>query len=161
MGTAMAQWLRCYATNRKVAGSIPSRVIGEFVIDLKSFGSHYGPGVDSVSISDECQKRFPPSWRDWGKQRKVAFWVTDVPAKLRTGYCPNTSQKLRHWWSVRVGCLLRRVLWPTVAKLGHTIDAWLPTYDFLSYTTVMCTVLLPQGVNPVAGKYVISYLFLL
>ena len=27
-GTAVAQWLRCCATNRKVAGSIPSCVIG-------------------------------------------------------------------------------------------------------------------------------------
>jgi hypothetical protein len=30
MGTAVAQWLRCYATNRKVAGSIPDGVIGIF-----------------------------------------------------------------------------------------------------------------------------------
>jgi len=29
-GTAVAQWLRCCATNRKVAGSIPSGVIGHF-----------------------------------------------------------------------------------------------------------------------------------
>jgi len=30
LGTAVAQWLRCYATNRKVAGSIPVGVIGIF-----------------------------------------------------------------------------------------------------------------------------------
>ena len=30
MGTAVAQWLRCYATNRKVAVSIPDGVIGIF-----------------------------------------------------------------------------------------------------------------------------------
>ena len=35
-GTAVAQWLRCYATIRKVAGSIPAGVIG-FFIDIKSF----------------------------------------------------------------------------------------------------------------------------
>jgi len=29
-GTAVAQWLRCSATNRKVAGSIPDGVIGIF-----------------------------------------------------------------------------------------------------------------------------------
>ena len=29
-GTAVAQWLRCYATNHKVAGSIPDGVIGIF-----------------------------------------------------------------------------------------------------------------------------------
>ena len=34
--TAVAQWLRCCATNRKVAGSIPAGVIG-FFIDIKSF----------------------------------------------------------------------------------------------------------------------------
>ena len=30
LGTAVAQWLRCCATNRKVAGSIPAGVIGIF-----------------------------------------------------------------------------------------------------------------------------------
>ena len=29
-GTAVAQWLMCFATNRKVAGSIPDGVIGIF-----------------------------------------------------------------------------------------------------------------------------------
>ena len=31
MGTAVAQWLRCCATNQKVAGSIPAGVIGFFI----------------------------------------------------------------------------------------------------------------------------------
>jgi len=35
-GTAVAQWLRCCVTNRKVAGSIPAGVSG-FFIDIKSF----------------------------------------------------------------------------------------------------------------------------
>ena len=30
LGTVVAQWLRCCATNRKVAGSIPAGVIGIF-----------------------------------------------------------------------------------------------------------------------------------
>ena len=47
-GTAVAQWLRYCATNRKVAGSIAAGVSG-FFIDIKSFRSHYGPGVDSAS----------------------------------------------------------------------------------------------------------------
>jgi len=51
-GTAVAQWLRCCATNRKVAGSIPAGV-GGFFIDIKSFRSHYGPGVDSASNTNE------------------------------------------------------------------------------------------------------------
>jgi len=39
--------LRYCATNRKVACSTPAGVIGIF-IDIKSFRSHYGPGVDSA-----------------------------------------------------------------------------------------------------------------
>jgi len=57
LGTAVAQWLRCCATNRKVAGSIPDGVSG-FFIDIKSFRSHYGPGVDSVSNRNEYQEYF-------------------------------------------------------------------------------------------------------
>ena len=51
----MAQWSRCCATNRKVAGSIPAGVSG-FFIDIKSFRSHYGPGVDSASNRNEYQE---------------------------------------------------------------------------------------------------------
>jgi len=54
---AVSQWLRCCATNRKVAGSIPDDVSG-FFIDIKSLRSHYGPGVDSSSTSNEYQEYF-------------------------------------------------------------------------------------------------------
>ena len=57
IGTAVAQWLKCCATNRKVAGSIPAGVTGIF-IDIKSFRSHYGPGVDSASNRNEYQEYF-------------------------------------------------------------------------------------------------------
>ena len=57
MGAVVAQWLRCRATNRKVAGSIPAGVIG-FFIDIKSFLSHYGPGIDSASNRNEYQEYF-------------------------------------------------------------------------------------------------------
>ena len=57
MGTAVAQWLRCCATNRKAAGSILASVSG-FFIDIKSFRSHYGPGVDSASNRNEYQEHF-------------------------------------------------------------------------------------------------------
>jgi len=56
-GTAVAQWLRCCATNRKVVGSISAGVSGIF-IDIKSFRSHYGPGVDSASNRNEYQEYF-------------------------------------------------------------------------------------------------------
>jgi hypothetical protein len=55
LGTAVAQWSRCCATNRKVAGSMPASVNG-FFIDIKFFRSHYGPGVDSASNRNEYQE---------------------------------------------------------------------------------------------------------
>jgi len=54
MGTTVAQWLRCCATNRKVVGSIPAGIIG-FFIDIKSFRSHYNRAVDSASNRNEYQ----------------------------------------------------------------------------------------------------------
>jgi len=56
-GTTVAQWLRCCATNREVAGSIPPSVSG-FFIDIKFFRSHYGPGVDLASNRNEYQEYF-------------------------------------------------------------------------------------------------------
>ena len=53
----MAQWLRCCATNGKVADSIPAGVGGFFFVK-KSFRSHYGPGVDSASNRNEYQEYF-------------------------------------------------------------------------------------------------------
>ena len=55
MGTAVVQWLRCCATNWKVGGSILAGVSG-FFIDIKSFQSYYGPGVDSASNRNEYQE---------------------------------------------------------------------------------------------------------
>jgi len=54
---AVAQWLRCCTSNRNVAGSIPTGVSG-FFIDIKSFRSHCGPGVDSASNRNEYQEYF-------------------------------------------------------------------------------------------------------
>ena len=54
---AVAQWLRCCATNRKVAGSILAGV-NAFFTDIKSFRSHYGLGVDSASNRNEYQEYF-------------------------------------------------------------------------------------------------------
>jgi len=57
LGTAVAQWLRCCATSRKVTGSIPAGVSG-FFIATKSFRWHYGPEVDSLSNRNEYQEHF-------------------------------------------------------------------------------------------------------
>jgi hypothetical protein len=51
------RWHSGYATNRKVADSIPDGVSG-FFIYLKSFRLHYDPGVDSVSNRNEYQEHF-------------------------------------------------------------------------------------------------------
>ena len=45
------------ATNRQVSGSIPADVSG-FFIDVKSFRSHYGLGVESASNRNEYQEYF-------------------------------------------------------------------------------------------------------
>ena len=55
--STVAQWLRCCATNRKVADLIPGSVSG-FFIDIKSFRSHYGPGIDSASNRNDYQEHF-------------------------------------------------------------------------------------------------------
>ena len=56
-GAAVAQWIGCCTTNRKVAGSIPGGVSG-FFIDMKSFRSHYGSGVDSATNRNEYEEYF-------------------------------------------------------------------------------------------------------
>ena len=53
----MAQWLRCCAINRNVAGSIPAGVSG-FFIDINCYRSHYGREVDSASNRNEYQEYF-------------------------------------------------------------------------------------------------------
>ena len=58
MGTAVAQWLKCCVTNRKVVGSIPVGVIGIFHCHKKFFRSRYGSGVDSASNRNEYQEYF-------------------------------------------------------------------------------------------------------
>ena len=55
--TAVAQWLRCCATNRKVAASIPTGISG-FFIDIIFFRSHYGTGVDSPPNRNEYREHF-------------------------------------------------------------------------------------------------------
>jgi len=57
LGIAVAQWLRGCATNWKVVGSIPAGISG-FFINIKSFISPYGPGVDSAPNRNEYQEYF-------------------------------------------------------------------------------------------------------
>jgi predicted transcriptional regulator len=46
-----------YCIDQEVVGSIPAGVNG-FFIDIKSFQSHYGPGVDSASNRNEYREYF-------------------------------------------------------------------------------------------------------
>jgi hypothetical protein len=57
LGTAVSQWLRCCATNRRIAGSIPDVFSGIFHWHISSW-SHYGPGVHSASNRNEYQECF-------------------------------------------------------------------------------------------------------
>jgi len=92
IGTAVAQWLRCCATNHKAAGSIPAGVSGYF-IDIKSFRLHYGPGVDSASNRNEYQEYFlgvkadnlPPSCAVVTKSTKLNFLETSGPLQACNG----------------------------------------------------------------------------
>jgi len=86
--------LRHCAISRKVAGSIPDGVIGNF--SLTSFRPHYGPGVDSASKRNEYQEYFlggkdgrcvglttlPPSCADC-----LEIWEPQPPGTLRD--CPG------------------------------------------------------------------------
>ena len=63
MGTAVAQWLRCCAISMAIyvlqigRSLVRSQLVSlEFFIDIKSFRSHYGPGVDSASNRNEYQE---------------------------------------------------------------------------------------------------------
>ena len=82
-GTAVAQWLRCCATNRKVACSIQAGVSG-FFIDIKLFRSHCGHGVDSAPNRNEYQEHF------LGEKRSVhkAFNLTLILCRFRENWEP-------------------------------------------------------------------------
>ena len=51
-GTAVAQWIRCCATNRKVAGSIPAAVSGLFIDIILPIALRLG--VDSARWLRSC-----------------------------------------------------------------------------------------------------------
>ena len=65
LGTAVAQWLRCCATNRKVAGSIPDGVIGFFSLIENPFDRNMALG------STQPLKEMSTSSISWGQKRPV------------------------------------------------------------------------------------------
>ena len=82
MATTVAQWLRCCATSLKVVGSIQAGVSG-FFIDIKSFRSHYGPRVDSVSNRNEYQEHF--LWGKGGRCVRLTTYHHPVPLSRNLG----------------------------------------------------------------------------
>ena len=110
----MAQWLKFCATNPKVAGSIPAGFSG-FFTDIKSFRSHYGPGVDSSSNRNEYQEYFlgvkaagadnpPPSCAVVTKSGNLNFLEpsgplracngTDLPLESEAARISETSERI-------------------------------------------------------------------
>jgi len=79
-------------TTREFPGSIPACVSG-FFIDIKSFRSHYGPGVNSASNRNEYQKNFlgvkadnlPPSLAVVTKSGSLNFLEPSGPVQACNG----------------------------------------------------------------------------
>jgi len=73
-GIAVAQWLRCCATNRKVAGSIPDGVIGIFHGHILSDRT-----MDLGSSQPLTEKSTSTSWGKDGRCVRLTtlppFWV--------------------------------------------------------------------------------------
>ena len=82
--TAVAQWLRWCATNRKVADSIPGSASG-FFIDIKSFRSQYGPGVDSASNRNEYQEYFLGVGGKGSRCQRLTTYHHPVPLSRNLG----------------------------------------------------------------------------
>ena len=72
-GTAVAQWLRCCATNRKVAGSIPAGVSGFFRLSL---WQKWVPGVFPGGKGGRCVRltTLQPSCTAVMKSGNLNFW---------------------------------------------------------------------------------------
>ena len=98
LGTAVAQWLRCCATNRKVAGSIPAGVI-----DIKYFWSHYGPGVDSASNRNECQAAGAYVWQPYHHPVPLSCNLGTLTSWNPLGHTRPVSGLLYlYWWLLTI-----------------------------------------------------------
>ena len=92
MGRAVAYWLRHYATNRQVAGSVPDGVIGIFQWHKPScrplaLGSKWVPGVFPGGKGGRCVRltTLPPSYAVVMKSGKLNFLKPSGPLQACNG----------------------------------------------------------------------------
>ena len=121
-GTAVAQWLRCCATNRKVAGSIPHNVIGIFfLLDefiqrkniirfIKSQRLKWLGHVERMQKEREVKKIY--KWKPFASRpigRPKNRWEDDVRKDLQT-------MKFKNWKR----SVLDRDLWKKIVDRTKT-----------------------------------------
>ena len=90
-GTAVAQWLRRCATNRKVAGSIPDCVIGIF---------HWHNPSNRTMALGSTQPLTEMSTRSisWGGKDRLNCSILANKMKLSTQNSQNTAVIVNHLW---------------------------------------------------------------
>ena len=112
--TVAAQRLRCCATNLKVAGSVPDGMSG-FFIGIKSFRSHYGPGVDSAQRLRCCATKVKVAG---SIPDGVSGFFIDIKS-LRSHYGPgvdsasNRNEYQEYFLGVKVARCVRLTLPPS------------------------------------------------
>ena len=138
LGTAVAQWLRYCDIIRKVAGSISPGVSG-FFIDIKSFWSHYDPGVDTASNRNEYREYFLGG--KGGRCVRLTTYHHSVPLSWNLGTLTSwkplgLSRPVMGFIYLFLGvhsstpwCLLSS---HEVTILNHSCHCWLP-WDLKSY----------------------------
>jgi len=112
----------------------------EFLIDKKSFQSHYGPGVDSTSNRNEYQQHFlggkggrcvrlttlPPSWAVVMKSGNLNFLEPSGPLQACNGtvlpFLWHTHNATGNMWMIFFSNLFHWVQTRIYSKLHHAVS---------------------------------------